>query len=368
MSQYLPYITGLALLILAGLLSLVGVLFILSPGQPAPLLDAAGRKIEGSLSERVFVEINGTRQGMFIQSVDPSNPVLLFLHGGPGMPTFFLNTTHPTGLEQDFTVVWWEQRGAGLSFDSSIPPEAMTVEQLIADTITVTNYLRDRFGQDKIYLLGHSWGSFLGIQVAARRPDLFHAYVGMGQLSHQLRSEVAAHAYLLDAYRAQGDTAMLRKLEAAPVSMADGLSDAWMRLRDEAMHKAGVGTTHDMASVITGIFLPVWRNRAYTVGEKIAIWRGKAWSRSLLWDKVLHTDLTIAVDRLDLPVYFWVGRHDYTTSYDLARDYFQRLSAPVKGFYTFENSAHSPLFEEPQRAREILRKDVLTQQTSLSDP
>lgn len=290
--------TTIALALLVVLVGLTGLLIARSPGQPAPLVDAGGQEIEGSLSERVFVEINGIRQGMFMQSVDPSKPVLLFLHGGPGMPMFFLNTTHPTGLEQDFTVVWWEQRGAGLSFHRDLPPESMTMDQLIADAIAVADYLRDRFGQDKIYLLGHSWGSFLGIQVAAAAPDRFHAYVGMAQIVYQLRSEVAAHAYVLEAYQARGDAAMVRKLQAAPVSMTDGTSDAWMRLRDEAMHAMGVGTTRDMKSVITGIFLPVWQCRAYTLREKIAIWRGKAWSRSLLWDVVLRTDVAHLVNGL----------------------------------------------------------------------
>lgn len=359
-------ISTLLLVVLGGALGLVGLLAAWSPGRPPPLLDAEGRPIGGSLSERAFVEINGVRQGMIIQSADPSNPVLLFLHGGPGMPTFFLNTTHPSGLEQDFTVVWWEQRGAGLSFDPGIPPETMRVEQMIADTIAVAEHLRERFGQEKIILLGHSWGSFLGIQVAARRPDLFRAYIGMGQISHQLHAEVAAHEYLVEAYRARGDAAMVRRLEAAPVSLEVGPSDAWMRLRDAAMHEAGVGTTRDMRSVITGVFLPSWTSRAYTLAEKVAIWRGKAWSRRLLWDELLRTDLTLLVTRLDLPVYFWVGRHDQTTGYDLARDYFGRIEAPVKGFYTFEESAHSPLHEEPAWAREILRQDVLLGRTSLA--
>ena len=359
--------TVLLLLILAGLLGLAGVLVAWSPGRPAPLADKSGRTIAGSLSEKVFVEINGTRQGMIVQSAKPSNPVLLFLHGGPGMPEFFLNTTHPSGLEQDFTVVWWEQRGAGMSFASDIPPETMTLEQLIADTVAVANHLRTRFGQDKIYLLGHSWGSFLGIQVAAKAPELFHAYIGMAQVSHQLRSEVAAHAHLLDAYESLGDMAMVRRLQAAPVSLKDGLSESWMRLRDEAMHGLGAGTTHDMRSVITGVFLPTWRCRAYTIAEKIAVWRGLAWSRRFLWDEFLRTDLAGRVARLEIPVYFFVGAHDYTANHSLARAYFQRLGAPVKGFYTFHNSAHSPLFEEPQRANEILRQDVLTKRVHLAD-
>jgi pimeloyl-ACP methyl ester carboxylesterase len=361
------FMIGFLLLILVGLLGLVGVLLAWSPGRPAPLVDDAGRPIEGALSERVFIAINGVRQGMIIQSTVPSNPVLLFLHGGPGMPAFFLNSRYPTGLEQDFTLVWWEQRGAGLSFDLGIPAETMTVEQLIADTIAVTNYLRDRFGQDRIYLLGHSWGSFLGIQVAAAAPELFHAYVGMGQVAYQLRSEVAAHAHMLAAYRARGDAAMVRRLQGAPVSLTEGLSGAWLRLRDKAMHGLGIGTTRAMRSVIGGVFLPVWRCRAYTLREKFNFWRGLAWSRRFLWDRVLWTDLATLVDHLDLPVYFFIGRHDYTTNHELARNYFLLLGAPVKGFYTFRNSAHSPLFEEPQRARNILRQDVLTRGTRLAD-
>lgn len=358
---------GILLLLFFGVAGLAVVAWVWSPGRPLPLVDDAGPPIAGSISEKVFVEINGISQGMIIQSTDASHPVLLFLHGGPGMPEFFLDTTHPVGLERDFTVVWWEQRGAGMSYSADIPRESMTLEQMTADAIAVTNHLRQRFGVEKIYLLGHSWGSFLGIQVAFAAPELFHAYIGMAQVSHQLRSEVAAHRYMLEEYRAQGDTRMARKLEAAPVSMADGLSDAYERVRDDAMHRLGVGTTRDMTSVITGVFVPVWQCRAYTVREKINIWRGKSYSKGLLWDDFMGTDLTITFDELHLPVYFFTGLHDYTANYEHARQYFAQISAPMKGFYTFAESAHSPLFEEPRRAREILLRDVLNQRVDLAD-
>lgn len=359
--------TALSLLLLAALVGLAGVLVAGSPGRPPPVTDAAGRTVPGSLSERVFLTIHGTRQGMIVRSADPSNPVLLFLHGGPGLPEFFLDGTLPTGLEADFTVVWWEQRGAGLSFRRDLPPETLTLEQLIADAVAVADTLQERFGQERIYLLGHSWGSFLGIQVAAAAPDRFHAYIGMGQVSHQLRSEVAAREHLMESYRARGDLAMVRKLERAPVNMEEGTSQAWLRIRDRAMHRLGVGTTREMRSVVTGVALPLWRCRAYTLREKIDIWRGLALSRRHLWDRFLETDLTTRVERLQVPVYFLVGRHDYTANHDLARGYFERLSAPVKGFYTFQDSAHSPLFEEPERGRRILREDVLTGGTGLAD-
>jgi len=339
----------------------------ISPGVPARLLDETGHPVSGSLSEKVFVEINGTRQGMIIQSTDVTHPVLLFLHGGPGMPEFFLNTTHPSGLERDFTVVWWDQRGAGLSFGPDIPRDSMTIAQMIADTVAVTQYLQRRFGQEKVYLLGHSWGSFLGLQVAAAAPQLFHAYIGMGQVSYQLRSEVAAHGIMIDQYRARGDAAMARKLQAAPVSMTQGLSAAYLRLRDDAMHGLGVGTTRDMASVISGVFVPVWQCSTYTLREKIRIWQGMRWSRELLWEDFITTDLTTRVREVAIPLYFFTGRYDLTANHDLAAAFFDQISAPVKGFYTFENSAHSPVFEEPARARDILRNDVLTGKSVLAD-
>lgn len=342
-------------------------LFAISPGRPAPLSDASGNTIPGSLSERVTVDIGGIPQSMFIQSVNPANPVLLFLHGGPGMTEFFMEDDYPTGLERHFTMVWWEQRGAGMSFSAGIPPETMTLAQMIDDTVEVADYLRDRFGQDRILLLGHSWGAYLGIQVAAAAPERFLAYVGMAQIAHQLRSEVLARDYMLEAYRARGDEAMVRRLEAAPVSMDQGLSPAWMRLRDRAMHGIGVGHTRDISSVIMGIFLPVWRVRAYTIRDKINIWRGKLWSRPFFWENLLRDDLTARLTGFDLPVYFLVGRHDYTANSALSRVYFDAITAPVKGFYLFEDSAHSPLFEEPERATGILLNDVMNRSNALAD-
>ena len=345
----------------------MGYLFAISTGRPAPLRDANGDVIPGSLSERVTVEIGGIPQTMIIQSVNPTNPVLLFLHGGPGMPEFFMEQDYPTGLERHFTMVWWEQRGAGMSFLADIPPQTMTMAQMISDTIEVADYLRDRFGQDRILLLGHSWGSYLGIQVAAKAPDRFLAYVGMAQIVHQLRSEVMAHDYLLGVYRTRGDAGMVRSLEAAPVSMEDGLSPAWMRLRDAAMHRAGVGQTRDINSVISGIFLPVWRLRAYTVADKINVWRGKLWSRPFFWEDMLRDDLSTRLTKFQLPIYFFVGQYDQTASPALSGAYFDVIEAPMKGFYVFGNSSHSPLFEEPGRATQILLQDVLPGTNVLAD-
>jgi pimeloyl-ACP methyl ester carboxylesterase len=356
------------IVLFGSLLGLLGVLLAWSwPGQPRPFRDADGRPVPGSISEKIRVEVNGLPQGMFIKARDRRRPVLLYLHGG--MPDYFLSQKYPTGLDDDFVVCWWEQRGSGLSYDPRASHRAITSAQLIADTIEVTNYLRRRFGQERIYLMGHSGGSFIGIQAAARAPDLYRAYVGVAQISNQLRSESRAYEYMLGQYRQQGDARMARKLEAAPVSTASGVPARYLAVRDQAMHRLGVGTMRDMRSVATGLFLPSLQNRDYTLREKINLWRGKASAGvGTVWNEMLASDLPELVPSLDIPVYLLHGRHDYTCSFTEAAAYFDRLKAPVKGFYTFEASAHSPNFEEPGRVCEILRADVLAGTNRLADP
>lgn len=348
------------------MLILAGVLLAYSPGKAKPFLDERGKPLEGSISEKIRVKINGVEQGMFIKSKNSTNPVLLYLHGG--MPDYFLTQKYPTGLEDYFTVVWWEQRGSGLSYSTDIPPETMTLEQMISDTKEVTNYLRKRFGQDKIYLMGHSGGTFIGIQVAAQAPEFYTAYIGVAQMSNQLKSEMLAYEYMLKQFGEKGNTKMVRKLEAAPVTLTNGTPDAYRALRDPAMHSLGIGTTHDMNSVITGIFLPSLICPEYTLIEKVNMWRGKSRAGiSILWANISTADLSKQVPELKLPVYFFEGIYDYTCSYTEAKSYFEKLKAPMKGFYTFEHSAHSPLFEEPEKMKQILRNDVLAGLNNLAN-
>ncbi|MEW6184933.1 MAG: alpha/beta hydrolase [Thermodesulfobacteriota bacterium] len=349
------------------MLILLVVLLALSPGRPEPFLDENGKALEGSISEKSHVLINGVQQGMFIEGKDIGNPVLLFLHGGTAMPEYFLRQKYPTGLEQYFTVCWWDRRGAGLSYSANIPPETMTLEQLISDTIEVTNYLRNRFNQDKIFLMAHSGGSLIGIQAASRSPELYSAYIGVSQMSYQLKSETLSYEYLLRRYREIGDKPMVRRLEAGPVTMTIPLPASYMKVRDKAMHGLGVGTTREMRSVITGVFLASWLCRQYTLGEKLAIWRGKFSSDKILWDKMIAVDLTRIVPEADLPVYFFHGKYDHTVSYLLAKAYLDKLRAPIKGFYTFERSAHSPMFEEPGKMKQIIQQDILAGANRFAD-
>jgi pimeloyl-ACP methyl ester carboxylesterase len=353
--------------LLMGLLGVVGLLLVWSyPGKPQPFVDERGTPLPASLSEKIFIDVNGVKQGMIIESKNTANPVMLYLHGT--MPDYFLTRRYPTGMEDLFTMVWWEQRGAGLSYSPDIAKASLTSEQYIADTLAVTDYLRQRFGQDRIYLMGHSNGTFFGIQAAARAPEKYHAYIGVAQMTNQMESERLAYDYMLTRFRELGDLEMVRKLEAAPVTLHSALPAGYVAIRDEAMHRLGVGTMHTMTNYLQGLFVGSLQTREYTLGEKVGLWRGKfSAGVTPLLDEVTTTDLARTLPSVDLPVYLFHGSYDYTVNYALAKAYAEALRAPLKGFYTFEQSAHSPMFEEPQKMLRLLRENVLTRTNSLAD-
>lgn len=316
--------------------------------------------------EKIYIEVNGIKQGMFLQCENAENPVLLYLHGGPGSPEIAFNAKYPTGLEKRFTVCWWEQRGSCISYSIKIKPEQMTVEQMIADTVAVTNYLRNRFCQEKVYVMGHSWGSFLGVLTVKNHPELYHAYIGIGQVVNQDRSERLAYTYMLDEFEKRNDQKMLKRLRKHPIDDGGKISARYLGLRSIGMNKLGIGIMRNMTSSIDCVKI-VLGFKGYTLGEKFKFAKGSMFSLRHLWDNVMQTDFIKQVPKLQIPVYIFQGKYDYQVSYEIAREYAIALNAPIKGFYTFENSAHSPCFEEPDKMYEIMCVDVLNNQTSLAD-
>lgn len=345
------------LLVLA---ALVVFLVIVSPGRPGSCpVSESGR----SICEKTFVQIGGVRQGMFIRGADTANPVLLFVHGGPSFSEYFLVEKYPTGLEDHFTVCYWDQRGGGLSATPEVTMESLNLGQLASDMIEVTNYLRSRFGQEKIYLMAHSGGTAFAIRAVAGNPELYHAYIGIAQITRQAESERRAYKYMIEEYSPTGNKKMVQQFGKYPVAEDDSAILPFFNsvLRDKSMHELGIGTMRNMKSIMTGVFYPVWLCRAYTVKEKYNIWRSKFSfvNKSGLRAEVLALEMTEEVPSLEIPAYFFSGRHDLTVNRDLSEEYFKKLESPLKKFYTFENSAHSPMFEEPERFLEIMKGDVL---------
>jgi len=346
-------------------------LLVYSPGKIEPYLDDTCKPIPGTIAEKTFIEIGAVQQGMFIRSKNINNPVLLYVHGGPAFPNYFLIDKFKPDLEDYFTVCYWEQRGGGLSYTSGVTVESMSFNQLASDAIDVTNYLRKRFGKEKIYIMAHSGGTPIVLIAVQREPALFYAYIGMGQITNQAESEKMAYKYILEKYTADGNQKRIDELKKYPVLEADSNIATFYKsaIRDQYMHELGIGTMHKMRSVFRDIFIPVWTCKAYTLKEKINIWKSKFsfLPKTNLINEMLETDFTAKVPAIEIPVYFFSGKFDLTVNINLSKAYLAKLKAPLKGFYTFSNSAHSPLFEEPDLVRRVIENDILKNTNSLAD-
>ena len=349
----------------------MAILLVYSPGKIEPYFDENGKIIPESISEKTFIDIGGVKQGMFIKSKNINNPILLYVHGGPAFPNYFLIDKYKPELEDYFTVCYWEQRGGGLSYTPEVTLESMNFNQLTSDAIEVTNYLRKRFGKEKIYMMAHSGGSLIALLAVQKEPKLYVAYIGMGQITNQTESEKMAYRYILEQFIINGNQKAIDELRKYPVLEADSNVIAFYKsnIRDQYMHELGIGTMHKLKSVFWGIFIPVWTCKAYTLKEKINIWKAKISfiPKTKLINELLERDFTAEIPRLEIPVYFLSGKFDLTVNINLSKAYLTKLEAPLKGFYTFNNSAHSPLFEEPLLVRRVIEEDILNNRNSLAD-
>jgi len=347
------------IIISALLLSPLFILWLLSPGRLKPYKDSSGRTLPNSISEKIWVPINGVNQGMIIQGKDINNPVILFLHGGPGVPMYYLCEKPFAKLQEDFTLCYWEQRGAGLSWKPGMDPDTITANQLIADTISVAGYLCTRFKKEKVMLMACSWGSFIGIQAAYQAPEYFSSYIGIGQIADEKENERLAWQYLYEECTKQGNRNMIQKLDGFDINSEAGIWAFYNSpVRESAQHALGVGSTHAMRSVITGIFLPSLLHKAYTLKEKINYWRAKVFlaKHTALNKELFEKSLLQSVTELKIPTYFLSGTYDYTVNKNLSKAYLELLQAPVKRYIEFMHSAHSPMLEEPERFVKLIRE------------
>lgn len=332
-----------------GLVTLVALLLIsiwISSGNKP----AGGTKI----AKKGFVEIGGVPQGYFIRGESERNPVILFLHGGPGSPE--ISIIDNTKIEHDFTVCYWEQRGAGISYSSDLDPQTMTIEQLVEDTRQMADTLQKWYGVDKIYLVGHSWGSFLGVKTVEKYPELFHAYIGIGQVTNQHKSEVLAYEYIVEEAQKCDDKRTLKTFEKFDKNAPDFPSTKYLfSARMPAMNKYGIGMQHENASLMKTL-AQIFYYGGYTFGDKLNYLRGMGFSQKHLWHYVTDDNLFESSPSFEIPVYIVQGKWDYQVSHQLAKEYFDVITAPKKEFFTFENSAHSPNIEDSDRFAQVLRR------------
>lgn len=348
------YIIGGFLIIVLGL---AVVLWIKSPGKPDPITGLNGKTLPGSISTIEKIILGGQEQYLIIRGKDTTKPIMLFLHGGPGSPEIFLMKNNQA-IENDFVMVYWEQLGAGKSYSGHIPDESINLKQFISDTKELSEYLRKRFGQDKIYIMGHSWGSFLGILTAYQYPELYHAYFGVGQVCHQYKGEQISFDWIKKQAKEQNNEKAYKAI--SEINFPDSLADAetWVdyliRERNYVNQFRG-----GISREITGtwpVVKMIFNTKEYTFNEKINYMNGSLNSLKLLWPQVINHNLFNDIDSMEVPVYILQGKYDYQTPYSIAKDFYIQLKAPQKGFFTFENAAHSPMIEEVEKFNSIVRE------------
>lgn len=348
------FFVGLITLFVIGLLTL----YLKSPGKAEPFVDENGEILNKSISTIERVQLGGVEQYLIIRGIDSTKPILLFLHGGPGSPELgFVKKFNPE-LEHDFVVVHWEQRGSGKSYNKNIPIESMTVEQLISDTKELSKYLIERFNIDKIYIMGHSWGSYLGIKTVEKHPELYHCYFGIGQVADQFRSEKISYEWVKNQAEINQNKKAIKKLGKLNFPGINASSNEWISFlmtERRYVNVFGGGLFRDFSGTLD-MLMPVLNAKEYTLRDKVNFGIGSLYSLEHLWDDLITDNLFETIDSVQIPVYFLHGVYDYQTSYTVAKEFYDQLKAPKKQFFTFENSAHCPIFNEPDRFNKIVRE------------
>ena len=332
-------------------------LWMKSPGTTEPITDQEGNPVEGSIAEIEKVILGGQEQYIIIRGVDAAKPIMLFLHGGPGSPEVAFMKHYNRDIEKDFVMVYWEQRGAGKSYSKEIPPESMNLEQMISDTRELSEYLVNRFNREKIFLMGHSWGSLLGTLTAHKYPELYYAWFGIGQVGDQFIGEQISFRWAKDQAVERNDNRAVKALMKLNFPDSDASVNEWINYlmaERKYVNRYGGGTTREITGMWPLIKI-VLNSGIYTLGEKLNFMNASMFSLEHLWLDVINTNLFSEIDSMRVPVYIFHGTHDYTTPYSVAKEFYEQLKAPHKEFFSFENSAHSPIMEEPEKFNLILR-------------
>jgi pimeloyl-ACP methyl ester carboxylesterase len=305
------------------------------------------------------IQLGGITQWIRIRGADASNPALLLMQQGPGLP--IINESRRLerllGLEEAFTVIYWDQRGTGLSSPSlrkNSNQFEISVARMVDDTVTLLELLRDRFG-GKTFVTGFSFGATFAAYAAVRRPELVAALVAAAMDIDMPAAENNAYAFALDAARRHGNRRAIRQLEAIGQPPHTTVKQFTTRAR-WATNFGGVATNANYNSILRTLLVTLIRSPDYSAADVIRTVRGISASLAALLPQLASTDLVRAIPRLDVPIVLAQGRLDQVAPGEAAQRFHDALTAPSKQLVWFEKSAHTPHLEEPAKFRDLLMK------------
>lgn len=307
----------------------------------------------GSYYWNGVVEIRDSQQYVEVRTEDLSQPVLLFLHGGPGGSTLPWSKEFFFDLESDFVVVHWDQRGAGKSYSGEIPHEYQTIDSFVEDTHYLTSYLKRKLGKEKIFLFGNSWGSVLGMHAVSRYPDDYHAIAIDGVAADTRNNWMHSYDLMLEKAKDNGNWLSVWRLENIgrpgegfsldPNSTHRKYFDFLISTKNSNRNIPILSSLSSLKLLLTASYNP------------ISMLRRMENSSSILMSEVYQRSLVEDVQSVDVPVYFFIGRHDFHTPYTLAEEYFNLLDADEKYLFWFDESAHAPHVSENGKFTRLVR-------------
>ena len=332
------------------------------PARTPPILGADGRPLPGSIAELTTVTLGGQDQTIMVRAHSADLPVLLYLSGGPGQSDLPYARVLFADLARHFVVVSWDQRGTGKSYAALDPTSDLTLAQAVADTIELTAYLRERFDEEKIYMLGESWGTTLGVLAVQQRPDLYHAWLGSGQMVSQRETDRRLYRDVLALAAEKGDSALGERMQAfgqppyddVPYPNAVVMSYYGQLGQPYSPPRAYIerGTAANLGPY--GVL-----GSEYNLVEKVNVFRGLIDMFTVMYPQLQGIDLRQDVPRLEVPVYILDGKAELPARRDLVFAWYEVLDAPIKRLYSFENAGHSVAFEQFEALEQILVGTVL---------
>ena len=305
------------------------------------------------------IPVNGVMQAIHVVSRNASFPVLLFLHGGPGVVNRHSIFAAHKDLLDSFTIATWDQRGSGGSY-SGVKTDTLTIAQLVEDAREVVNYLCKEFGKEKIFVIGGSWGSLLGIRLAYAYPERVAAFIGFGQFVNGEKNELISYQYTLDAAKAAKDEAAVRELESVgpPVQgMYKGGFGGMMKQRNLMMKYGGYSKSEEKRNYMDSFVKPMILSGEYSLSDLAGILLGYKKVLKAMWPEVGREDLT-KYRSFSVPILVFDGKLDMNTPAELVEEWFAKIEAPYKELIWFENSGHNPMGDEPDRFKKLLREKL----------
>jgi len=339
----------------------VGVAALLAvPASTPAILAADGQPVTGSIAELATVHLGGQDQSILLRGKSVDAPVLLYLSGGPGQSDLGWNRALYADLTDDFIVVGWDQPGTGKSYPA-FDAGALTVDRVVSDTIELTDYLRERFDEERIYLLGESWGTILGVLAVQRRPELYHAWIGSGQMVNPLETTRRLHDDLLALAERTDDEVLAEAMARyGDPPYEDIFAGAFVMGYYPALYEPYTPPAAYI-ELAQASGLDQWNVLAseYDLVEKIAVLRGLIDYYSVMWPQIQTIDLRRQATHLEVPVYILDGAAELDARRDLALEWYAGLTAPSKRLVTFADAAHSLSFEGVEQFHALLIEEIL---------